>query len=188
MRRRKAGTLSEHIKHVSPAEAWAAFNLHVEAQDETVLEPEWLDALTPHRVRCAEGHVIPVRPGNIQSGQGICEMCAGQVHDVFYIVTGPRGLKFGISSRDGSVRLDQHRRDGYGDPTVRLWAQLPGRLPDDTEDLVLARLKAAGHKPNWRREYFNIWLLDVVLGIVDQELKCFEVSTCTPARASQPST
>ena len=91
-------------------------------------------------------------------------------HDVFYIVVGPRGLKLGISSGDGSMRLAEHRRAGYGDKTVRLWTGLPGRVADDTEYLVLARLKAAGHKPVWRREYFNAELLPVVLGIADHEL------------------
>ena len=92
-----------------------------------------------------------------------------QIHDVFYIVIGPRGLKLGISSGDGSQRLAEHRRNGYVQ-TARLWAGLPGRVADDTEDLVLARLKRAGHKPIQGHEYFNAELLPVVLGIADHEL------------------
>lgn len=91
-------------------------------------------------------------------------------HDVFYIVIGPRGLKLGISSGDGSQRLAEHRRAGYGDKTVRLWTGLPGRVADATKDLVLARLKRAGHKPIQGHEYFNAELLPVVLGIADHEL------------------
>lgn len=91
-------------------------------------------------------------------------------HDVFYVVTGVRGLKFGISSGDGSARLDQHRRDGYGDQVVRLWTGLPGRVADDAEYLVLHRLKKAGHKPTQGHEYFKAELLPVVLGIADHEL------------------
>jgi hypothetical protein len=96
------------------------------------------------------------------------------MHNVFYVTTGPRGLKLGISSNGGSIRLDQHRRAGYGDQTVRLWTKLPGRLADDTEDLVLTRLKGAGHQPIQGHEYFGIELLPVVLGIADRELKWFE--------------
>jgi hypothetical protein len=65
-----------------------------------------------------------------------------QIHDVFYIVIGPRGLKLGISSGDGSQRLAEHRRNGYVQ-TARLWAGLPGRVADDTEDL------ASIHRVNW---------------------------------------
>lgn len=93
-----------------------------------------------------------------------------QIHPVFYVVVGPRGLKLGISSGDGSMRLVEHRRAGYGDKTVRLWTGLPGRVADATEDLVLARLKRAGHKPIQGLEYFNAELLAVVLGIADHEL------------------
>jgi hypothetical protein len=132
IRRRNAGTLPEHNQHMSPADAWAAFKASIKALGGIVLEDHWLGALKPHRVRCAEGHVNPVRPGNVQSGQGICETCAGKMHNVFYVTIGPRGLKLGISSNGGSIRLDQHRRAGYGDQTVRLWTKLPGRLADDT--------------------------------------------------------
>ena len=90
-------------------------------------------------------------------------------HDVFYIVIGPRGLKLGITSGDARRRLAEHRRNGYVQ-TVRLWTELPGRVADDTKDLVLARLKTAGHKPTQGHEYFNAELLPAVLGIADHEL------------------
>lgn len=43
----------------------------------TVLECEWLGALTPHRVRCAHGHEVNPRPAGVQNGQGICRVCVG---------------------------------------------------------------------------------------------------------------
>ncbi|MFF1962948.1 hypothetical protein ACFVW5_04870 [Streptomyces sp. NPDC058232] len=43
----------------------------------TLLEPAWLGALTPHRVRCADGHEVTKIPASVQQGQGVCRVCGG---------------------------------------------------------------------------------------------------------------
>lgn len=43
----------------------------------TLLEPRWLGADEPHRVRCAAGHDCNPRPNNAVR-YGICKICAGQ--------------------------------------------------------------------------------------------------------------
>lgn len=134
----------------------------------TPLYKEWAGSINPHKIRCAEGHITSPRPNRVQQGSGVCEQC-NQIHDVFYIVTGPAGLKLGVSSGNGELRLGTHRRDGYA-YRDRLWTELPYRVADDTEDLVLTSLKVAGFKPVQGWEYFDIEVLPVVLGIVDREL------------------
>lgn len=57
--------------------AWQAFCGRVTALGGVVLEPKWLGSGTPHRVICRDGHTARPRPGNIQSGEGICRACAG---------------------------------------------------------------------------------------------------------------
>jgi hypothetical protein len=42
-----------------------------------VLEPTWLGAVKPHRVRCSAGHDCTPRPNSVQQGQGICRACIG---------------------------------------------------------------------------------------------------------------
>ena len=155
----------------NPAAAAMNFRAQLAELGATLLEP-YVDCMHPHHVLCANNHDCFPRPNNVKSGQGICDQCAGRVHDVFYLVTGPRGLKVGVTSGDPKDRLRDHRRDGYyedGDPD-RLWIKLPPKVANETEDLVLASLKAAGIKPIERREYFGIEALPVVLSIVDREL------------------
>ena len=60
-----------------PATSWAKFKTRLEELGATPLEPEWLGTHTPHRVRCAEGHLCWPRPGSVLRGQGVCRTCAG---------------------------------------------------------------------------------------------------------------
>ena len=175
IRRRIMSKVEEESARLVPGHNPAAAAMNFRAQlaelGATLLEP-YVDCMHPHHVLCANNHDCFPRPNNVKSGQGICDQCAGRVHDVFYLVTGPRGLKVGVTSGDPKDRLRDHRRDGYyedGDPD-RLWIKLPPKVANETEDLVLASLKAAGIKPIERREYFGIEALPVVLSIVDREL------------------
>lgn len=59
-----------------PQASWAAFRLRVEELGGEVLEPAWLGSITPHRVRCADGHENRPTPVNVQKW-GICRTCAG---------------------------------------------------------------------------------------------------------------
>ncbi|MFE5792952.1 hypothetical protein ACFQ8C_10295 [Streptomyces sp. NPDC056503] len=56
----------------------ARFRARVAELGGVVLEPQWLGATTPHRVRCAQGHVSAPWPSGVQQGQGICRVCAGK--------------------------------------------------------------------------------------------------------------
>ena len=60
-----------------PRAAEAAFRARLAELGATMLEPAWLGAATPHRVRCAARHDCSPRPGSVQQGQGICRTCAG---------------------------------------------------------------------------------------------------------------
>jgi hypothetical protein len=67
-------TRSQHTR----AERWAAFSARVEELGGTVIEPDWLGANKPHRVRCQAGHACTPRPGHVSRGTGVCRTCAGQ--------------------------------------------------------------------------------------------------------------
>lgn len=57
------------------AAAWTRFQAAVADLGGTVLEGAWKGNNQPHLVRCANGHVSGVRPGNVQQGRGICDPC-----------------------------------------------------------------------------------------------------------------
>lgn len=58
--------------------AEAAFRARLEEHGATLLEPEWLGALTAHRVRCAAGHETTRKPNHLQQGRGVCPACSGR--------------------------------------------------------------------------------------------------------------
>ncbi|MFD7579898.1 hypothetical protein [Kitasatospora sp. NPDC059817] len=60
-----------------PETAWVQFCARVKGRGGEVLEPQWLGALKPHRVRCAAGHEVTSTPATVQQGGGICRTCAG---------------------------------------------------------------------------------------------------------------
>src|SRR5437867_2051498 len=57
--------------------AEAKFRARLAELGATLLEPRWLGANTPHRVRCAAGHECSPRPGSVRCGRGGCRVCAG---------------------------------------------------------------------------------------------------------------
>lgn len=58
--------------------AEAAFRECLSAAGATLLEPEWLGAGKPHRVRCVAGHDCYPYPTNVVRGIGPCRTCAGK--------------------------------------------------------------------------------------------------------------
>lgn len=151
-----------------PASAETAFRAVLAAAGATLLEPCWTGNNNPHRIRCAKGHESSPYPGNVQQGGGICAKCAGREWDVFYVLTNAdeSTVKFGITSREGRLRLSHHASQGYSD-VVRLVAGLPGSVAPDTERAVKAALAAAGEKPVHGKEYFRIEALALVLDVAD---------------------
>ncbi|MFC8463390.1 hypothetical protein [Streptomyces sp. NPDC057250] len=55
--------------------AEAAFRARLTDFGATLLEPEWLGALAPHRILCVNGHEVTKRPAGVQQGQGVCRNC-----------------------------------------------------------------------------------------------------------------
>lgn len=120
----------------------------------------------PVEVLCAAGHTGYPWPSFVLSGGGICAACSGKVWDVFYVVTGPAGVKIGITSGDPRGRLSVHRRSGYN-TVVRVHEGLPGTTARDLESELLDLLRASGVKPVRGKEYFPAAVLPVVLYVVD---------------------
>lgn len=152
-----------------PVAAEAAFYARLAELGATLLEPEWLGARLPHLVRCSRGHLCRPTPGNVSQGVGVCRTCRGGVPDVFYVVTGEPGVKFGITTGDGRHRLSRHAFAGYTE-IVRLMAGLPGNAALDTEIAVKSALALAGEKPLRGREYFDTSCLALILDVADSWL------------------
>jgi hypothetical protein len=131
-----------------------------------VLEMEWLGARTPHRVRCAAGHICWPRPNDLQQGGGMCRTCCNKVWDVAYVVVAPElgRVKFGVTSNDKRQRLAVHRRAGYVE-VVRVVRGLPDAHA--LERHVLNTLREAGIPAVQGREHFDIDVLALVLDVVD---------------------
>lgn len=145
-----------------------AFCARVESLGGTVIEPTWLGARAPHRIRCRLGHESSPSPTAVKTGTGICRYCAGKFWDVFYVVADRSAdrVKFGITSGAPSLRLRAHAKIGYCE-VVRLLEGLPGANAPDLERSVIAALRLAGEAPVFGREHFRIAALPLVLDIVD---------------------
>jgi hypothetical protein len=139
----------------------------VAEQGGTVLELEWLGNSKPHRVRCAEGHECCPTPGNVQQGHGICRACAGKDWNALYVVrdSATGWVKFGITGRDGRLRLSDHRRDGFTE-ALHLLTGLPEGLAVHTEQKIKLALAMAGAEPVRGREYFS----DEYLALIENEI------------------
>lgn len=61
-----------------PVQAEARFRARLNEIGATLLEPRWLGFLTPHAVRCANGHKCTPRPDHVKAGIGICRVCTGR--------------------------------------------------------------------------------------------------------------
>lgn len=56
--------------------AWSDFKSRVVELGGVVLEEHWKGALTPHLIRCPEGHERAKRPAEVQQGGSLCGVCA----------------------------------------------------------------------------------------------------------------
>lgn len=55
-------------------QAWLNFRRRIAELGGTVLEQAWLGGRTPHRVRCAAGHISSPTPANVKNHR-ICQIC-----------------------------------------------------------------------------------------------------------------
>jgi hypothetical protein len=129
---------------------------------------DYINAKTPVRCVCLEGHDCAPQPSDVTSGQGICRVCAGKVWDAFYVVTDGRTIKFGITSGDPAPRLANHRAGGLTS-VLRLSVGMPPNAAPWLESQCLTVLRESGAEPVRGREYFDVaqWG-DLILGIVDR--------------------
>jgi hypothetical protein len=127
-----------------------------------------------YQAHCAESHPCLPMPNRIKNGRGGCDICANKYSDVFYVVTGPNGLKFGITSGDPRSRLNDHKRISGGgyDTTVRLWTGLRpfGRAREVELDLKDALAGRCHHALPGTKEYFLAASLPLVLRVLDKAL------------------
>ncbi|MDH6537920.1 hypothetical protein M2167_000422 [Streptomyces sp. SPB4] len=73
----------------------ARFRARIMELGGVVLEPQWLGAGKPHRIRCGQGHVSFPYPSAVQRGQGICRVCAGKDPKTAEIAFNARVAKLG---------------------------------------------------------------------------------------------
>lgn len=151
-----------------PARAESEFRARVRELGGEVLEPKWLGANEPHRIRCIQGHVSSPRPTGVQQGNGICRYCMGRIWDAFYVVVNDAEdvLKFGITSGDPRPRLKRHESRGF-ERVVRVITDLPMGTALALELAVKATLRLARMQPVRGTEYFPLAALATVLDIVD---------------------
>lgn len=152
-----------------PATAEAEFRERLAKIAAVPLYGEWLGALLPHHVRCAAGHDCYPRPASISEGRGPCWTCKGQRWDVFYVVTSPLEVKFGITSGDPAGRLREHARHGFT-VVIRTIEALPGATAFEAERAVKSALALAGERPTRGKEYFGISCLALILDVADSWL------------------
>jgi hypothetical protein len=74
-------------------------------------------------------------------------------------------VKFGITRRDGRVRLGVHRTDGYTE-VIRLETGLPEGVAALAEQKIKVALAMAGAVPVRGTEYFS----DEYLALIDNEI------------------
>jgi len=61
--------------------AEAEFKARLAEMGAALLETEWLGSMEPHRIRCAEGHEVTVRPHHVRGRNGRCRICARRDSD-----------------------------------------------------------------------------------------------------------
>lgn len=131
----------------------------------TLIDP-WRGVKYAHHVTCKAGHDCYPYPDNIlNAGKPICSRCSG-TWDVFYVVSSPTVVKFGITTGDVRQRIFAHRTNGYR-KTHRVFSGIPGGGAIHLERQVKAMLASKGFIPVRGREYFDISSLSEILAYVD---------------------
>src|SRR5580692_10297762 len=66
----------------------------------SLLDERYLGSRVPHRVRCAAGHEVTVRPNHVNEGGGACRTCAGRDKDA------ARSAFLAALAREGAILLE----------------------------------------------------------------------------------
>lgn len=121
-----------------------------------------------HAIICSAGHHVHTRPDNITQGHGICRLCAGRDHNVFYILGNPilHQIKFGVTKNDPRPRLKKHKREGFTD-FYECLESFPGAY--DLECKIKLGLAEAGFEPVRGREYFRDDALPFILSMIPDQ-------------------
>jgi hypothetical protein len=133
----------------------------------------WKGNKARYDARCPEGHSCWPKPNHVFSGVAACRECAVGIWDTFYVVLNRSAgqLKFGITQRDGRVRLAVHARAGF-DEVYLLLTGVPNALA--LENWVRKTLEFAEEKPVLGREYFAIHNLS----LVDDAVRGWGIGVC----------
>jgi hypothetical protein len=146
-----------------PATAEAAFRARLTALGAELLEPKWLGALRPHRVRCAAGHECTPRPADVRTCHGVCRACVGLDPAVAEAAFRARLAELGAemlgvyvnSKTPVAARCTAgHDCAPSPGPVIRgagICLKCAGMDIDDNEAKFLARLAEFGAKPAYDR-------------------------------------
>lgn len=137
----------------------------------------WQGVMSPHHIRCKNGHDCYPNPNSVKNGQGICRICAVGADDIFYIVRNPDDgtVKFGITQKDPRPRMRDHRRDGYSE-VIRIVGELPEGDPRDIERNIIHALRDAGIKPVKGREYYPSEAFALIMDVAEGFLSQYEIT------------
>ena len=180
------------------AEAARRFHANAAKLGVELLVRKYRGSQKGHSARCPEGHKFGLTPWDAYRAlqpeaedlgftrSNICTFCARMTPpDVVYVVTGPAGLKFGITNGSGRGRLHDHYLNGYTE-VVRLRKGLAPKVAQDLEDDLRVAMRRAHYVPLHGREYFEIAALPLVLDIVDSRLEA-AAALCPPTVVSRSS-
>lgn len=123
---------------------------------------EWKGACVRHRVICNKGHTCNTLPSSVlYNGQGLCNYCANQYWDVFYLVYNPisKIYKLGITSNNPKQRLNYHKSNGF----TKLIILYTGIDAHPLENDIRKFLINKGYYPFIGREYYEDDSLDEII-------------------------
>ena len=151
-----------------PSTAREKFYLRVTELGGVVLEQRWLSVKKPHHCLCVNGHECYPRPDGVQRGEGVCPICIRKAQDVLYVIRNQTTgwVKFGITNRDGSVRLRRHGYDGFTE-VLRLETGLAEGLAAVVEQKIKTILKIVRAEPVRGYEYFSGEYLALILNEIE---------------------
>jgi hypothetical protein len=143
---------------------------------------EYEGARKGHKISCPKGHIVYPHPATIRAIKiedldnppSFCKICMWssdrkKKSNRFYVVVSNKQVKIGITSSENYKRLQVHKRDGF---EIRaIWSNLEKSQAGIFEAFLIRVLKEAGwNSPGFKREYFDIGALGLVLELAESHL------------------